>query len=38
MSAYLKHGRPIVANDKNLRKRKAQGNEIGAFEKALHTK
>jgi hypothetical protein len=38
MSAYLKHGRPIVANDKILRKRKAQGNEIGAFEKALHTK
>jgi len=38
MSAYLKRGRPIGANDKILRKRKAQGNEIGAPEKALHTK
>jgi hypothetical protein len=36
--ARLKRGRPIGANDKILRKRKAQGNEIGAPEEALPTK
>jgi len=36
--ARLKRGRPIGAKDKILRKRKAQGNEIGAPEEALPTK
>jgi hypothetical protein len=35
--ARLKCGRPIGANDKIPRKRKAQGNEIGAPEEALPT-
>jgi len=34
----LKRGRPIGAKDKIPRKRKAQGNEIGAPEEALPTK
>lgn len=36
--ARLKRGRPIGANDKIPRKRKVQGNEIGAPEEALPTK
>jgi hypothetical protein len=36
--ARLKHGRPIGAKDKIPRKRKAQGNEIGAPEEALPIK
>lgn len=36
--ARLKRGRPISANDKILRKRKAQGNEIGPAKEALPTK
>jgi hypothetical protein len=36
--ACLKRGIPIGAKDKIPRKRKAQGNEIGALEEALPTK
>jgi len=36
--ARLKRGRPIDAKDKIHRKRKTQGNEIGAPEEALPTK
>jgi hypothetical protein len=36
--ACLKHGRSIGAKDKIPRKRKAQGNDIGALEEALPTK
>ena len=36
--ARLKRGRPIGANDKIPRKRKAHGNAIGAPEEALPTK
>jgi hypothetical protein len=36
--ARLKHRIPIGAKDKIPRKRKAQGNEIGAPEEALPTK
>jgi hypothetical protein len=36
--AHLKCVRPIDANDKILRKRKAQGNEISTLEEALPTK
>jgi CTP-dependent riboflavin kinase len=34
----LKRGRPIDANDKIHRKRKAQGNEIDAMEEAIRIK